>query len=97
MLSEAMNEQNNERQECIDLLLKLGAQDLSEIQHPNKPQKKYLQFNFSKSSFISFNFDYPEYDTVSIHHSTKIKYRGYKNFSEVKQILLELGLVENVN
>jgi hypothetical protein len=97
MSSAAMNEQSNERKECIDLLLNVGAVDISATEHPNKPKKRYLVLKLSKFSKIYFSFDYPEYDTVSVFHNTKIAYRGYKKFSEVKPMLVELGLVENVN
>jgi hypothetical protein len=89
---EALTKNATERKECIDLLLNVGAVDISETEHPNKPKKRYLVLKLSKLSKIYFSFDYPEYDTVSVFHNQKIAYRGYKKFSEVKPMLVELGV-----
>lgn len=84
------------RQECIDLLLNLGAEDLTKEKHPNKIGKMYLRvFIKYPKSYIDFNFDYPEYDKVYVFANRRKHLRKYMNFCDVK-ILISSIVFENV-
>jgi hypothetical protein len=84
---------NVEREECISCLLKLGAEDLTAIKHPNKLHKKYLRLRVKDTSWIDFNFDYPEYQEVSVRANRRNSPKGEMKFSEVKPMLKEIGFL----
>lgn len=82
------------RQNCIDLLLNLKSEDLTKEQHPNKQGKMYLRlFIVGRKSYIDFNFDYPEYDQVSVFANRRKHLRKYMYFHELKPMLIKIGLI----
>ena len=90
---EATKLKNTAREECIELLLNLGAEDLTHIRHPNKIGKKYLRLCIKNLSYVSFNFDYQEYNEVSVWANRRHRTRGYMQFHEIKPMLSDMGLL----
>ena len=85
---------NKEREECIELLLNLGAEDLTHVRHPNKQGKKYLKLRIKNlNSYITFNFDYSEYKEASVWATRRSKPRAYMKFKDIKPMLIDMGLV----
>ncbi len=83
---------NKEREECIELLLNLGAEDLTHVRHPNKQGKKYLKLRIKNlNSYITFNFDYSEYKEVSVWATRRSKPRAYMKFKDIKPMLIDMG------
>lgn len=87
-----LERKNEARENCIDLLLNLGAEDLTHIEHPNKEGKKYLRLKRKGSSYIDFNFDYAPHEKVSVTANRRLKKRGYMAFDEIKPMLTEMGI-----
>jgi uncharacterized SAM-dependent methyltransferase len=83
---------NKEREECIELLLNLGAEDLTHVRHPNKQGKKYLKLRIKNlNSYITFNFDYSEYREASVWATRRSKPRAYMKFKDIKPMLIDMG------
>ena len=83
------------RNECIDLLLSYGTKDLTSEKHPNKKGKLYLRlFLKGKNSSVDFNFDYYEYKQVSVFANRRKDIRKQMFFSEIKNLLVELGFMK---
>jgi|694.fasta_scaffold119618_2 hypothetical protein len=83
---------NKEREECIELLLNLGAEDLTHVRHPNKQGKKYLKLRIKNlNSYITFNFDYSEYKEVSVWATRRSEPRAYMKFKDIKPMLIDMG------
>ncbi len=82
------------RKEIIRLLLDLGAKDLTKEMHPNKNGKCYLKLPVANGGNISFNFDYKEYDEVSV-YSKKLKINEYVPILKLKMFLFKLGFEVN--
>ena len=82
------------RDELIKLLLELGAEDLTAVMHRNKRGKKYLKLPFKKGGYVSFNFDYKEYNEVSV-FSEKLNIKEYIHIRKLKFFLFEIGFEVN--
>lgn len=82
------------RDEMIQLLLKLGAEDLTKEVYPNKVGKCYLKLKVAKGSYIEFGFDYKEHDEVSV-FSSKRNINKYILISEIKTFLFNQGVELN--
>ena len=82
------------RDELIKLLLELGAEDLTKVMHPNKIGKCYLNLPISKKDYISFNFDYKEYNKVSV-FSKKLNINEFIPIRELKMFLFKNGFEVN--
>ena len=83
------------REKCIKMLLDLGAEDLTKEMHPNKMGKCFLKLQVAKGSYINFNFDYKEYETVHV-YCKKRNISEYMKFSDVKMFLIKQGVVVDV-
>ena len=73
------------RQELIDMLTNLGAEDLTSEMHPNKIGKKYLRLKIARGSYINFNFDYEHYPFVSVSGNRRhiLKYFTFEQAQEL--------------
>jgi len=80
------------REKAIEMLLNMGCDDLTEIMHPGKKEKRYLRYNFNNTSYIDFEFDYKEYDKVSVLANRK-HISGYLTFTELQNLLVKLDLI----
>ena len=80
------------RERCIKMLLDLGAEDLTKERHPNKIGKCFLKLQVAKGSYLEFNFDYPEYKTVSV-YSKKRNINEFIPFEDVKRFLINQGVI----
>ena len=82
------------RDELIKLLLDLGAEDLTKVIHPKKNDKRYLKLPLAGGGNIGFNFDYKEYDEVSV-YSKKLHISKYIPIPKLKMFLFKLGFEVN--
>ena len=80
------------REECIKMLLDLGAKDLTEEYHPNKKGKCYLSLEVAKDGCFEFNFDYKQYEELHVYNK-KRNINEYIRFNEVKQLLIDKGVI----
>ena len=92
-LSEIAKQQDKERQDCIDLLLSLGCEDLTEKMHPNKIEKKWLRYKFNKTYWIDFNFDYIPYPDFYFKPNRKHISGAKILFSELRPLLKKLKII----
>ena len=57
-----INQQN--REQAIEKIKKLGAKDITAEMHPNKVGKYYFKLDLLDDKFISFNIDYSAYEEM---------------------------------
>lgn len=78
------------RQELINYLEKIGANDLTTEMHPNKFQKKFFRLYFKKTSYIDFNFDYEPYEHVFLTANIK-NIKGLYTFNDAFELVKKLS------
>ena len=81
-----------QREDAILLLISIGCKDLTKQFHPKKRDKKFFRYYISKSSHMSFDFDYPEYEEIKVyanrrHIQTDVLFRDLPIFLKQQGII----------